>query len=183
MCYVNNHDVYVLLAVSLPVVKDIQEERYIVTELRCPECGAVIPEDKESCRDMFDEILAREFSDPGYGQVLRLTLDAYALQHPGSYMNSFSSHAAHLTGLCIAFEYNGGLERENLLKKWYDRKPNFLKVSKPSDLGKLTIADILDADTPEEHSARVREWAQDAWNAWSEHHDTVRFWIKEAIGE
>ncbi len=154
-----------------------------MTDFKCPECGAVIPEDKESCRDMFDEILAREFSDPKYGKVLRLTIDAYALQHPGSYMISFSSHASHLTGLCVVFKYSASQRINGALKKWYDKKPNHMKVAEPDYKGERTIADILPAKDEEDHCTRVQEWAESAWDAWLDHHETVRTWINEAVNE
>ena len=43
----------------------------------CPECGA--PE--TLCQTRFDEFLALEFTDAGYGAVHHLTVTAYMLQH------------------------------------------------------------------------------------------------------
>lgn len=43
----------------------------------CPECGA--PD--TACEARFHELLAKEFSDPGYGAVHHLTVTAYMLQH------------------------------------------------------------------------------------------------------
>jgi hypothetical protein len=43
----------------------------------CPECGA--PE--TLCQTRFDEFLALEFTDSGYGAVHHLTVTAYMLQH------------------------------------------------------------------------------------------------------
>jgi hypothetical protein len=43
----------------------------------CPECGA----SGSLCQTRFDEFLALEFSDPGYGAVHHLTVAAYMLQH------------------------------------------------------------------------------------------------------
>ena len=45
--------------------------------MNCPECGA--PE--TSCKLRFDEFLALEFSDMGYGAVHNLTVATYMLQH------------------------------------------------------------------------------------------------------
>ena len=41
----------------------------------CPECGAA------DCQARFDEFLALEFSEAGYGAVHHLTVAAYMLQH------------------------------------------------------------------------------------------------------
>ena len=43
----------------------------------CPECGAP----KILCQTRFDEFLALEFTDAGYGAVHHLTVTAYMLQH------------------------------------------------------------------------------------------------------
>ena len=45
--------------------------------MNCPECGA----SDELCESRFDEFLALEFSDMGYGAVHNLTVAAYMIQH------------------------------------------------------------------------------------------------------
>ena len=45
--------------------------------MNCPECGAA----EILCQTRFDEFLALEFTDAGYGAVHHLTVAAYMLQH------------------------------------------------------------------------------------------------------
>ncbi len=45
--------------------------------MNCPECGA--PE--TLCQTRFDEFLALEFTDVGYGAIHHLTVTAYMIQH------------------------------------------------------------------------------------------------------
>ncbi len=45
--------------------------------MNCPECGAA----DNLCQARFDELLALEFSDPGYGAVHNLTVATFMLQH------------------------------------------------------------------------------------------------------
>ncbi|MBK8782695.1 MAG: hypothetical protein IPO22_13000 [Anaerolineales bacterium] len=45
--------------------------------MNCPECGA--PE--TLCQMRFDEFLALEFTDAGYGAIHHLTVTAYMIQH------------------------------------------------------------------------------------------------------
>lgn len=45
--------------------------------MNCPECGA--PENL--CQMRFDEFLALEFTDPGYGAVHNLTVCTFMVQH------------------------------------------------------------------------------------------------------
>ena len=70
----------------------------------CESCGAAVAQGKSGCRGLFEEILAREFSDYRYGKIHRLTVDAYSLQHPEEYMRSGKSFVAHLTGMSAALE-------------------------------------------------------------------------------
>ena len=45
--------------------------------MNCPECGAT----GDLCKSRFDEFLALEFSDMGYGAVHNLTVATYMIQH------------------------------------------------------------------------------------------------------
>lgn len=45
--------------------------------MNCSECGAA----DNLCKSRFDEFLALEFSDMGYGTVHNLTVAAYMIQH------------------------------------------------------------------------------------------------------
>ena len=46
----------------------------------CPSCGGKYQDDG-SCQTVFDEFIAREFSDPAYGAVHFLTVSSYMIQH------------------------------------------------------------------------------------------------------
>ncbi len=45
--------------------------------MNCPECGVI----DNLCQTRFDEFLALEFTDPGYGAVHNLTVATFMLQH------------------------------------------------------------------------------------------------------
>src|SRR3982074_1852880 len=84
----------------------------------CEDCGAPVAQGKAGCLQIFEEILAREFSDYRYGKIHRLTVDAYSLQHPERYMRSGKSFAAHLTGMCAALEYEDSPDLNRAVQKW-----------------------------------------------------------------
>jgi hypothetical protein len=50
-------------------------------------------------------------------------------------------------------------------------------------MGERTVRDVLAAVTPAEHEARVMEWAESVWGAWSGYHATVRGRVEEWRGE
>jgi hypothetical protein len=106
----------------------------------CEDCGAAVAQGKTGCLEIFEEILAREFSDYRYGKIHRLTVDAYSLQHPDAYMRSGKSFAAHLTGMCAALEYEESSTVNQTVQQWLSKNP---KIDKPSRLrelrGNLTI--------------------------------------------
>jgi hypothetical protein len=147
----------------------------------CEDCGAAVAQGKAGCLSLFEEILAREFSDYRYGKIHRLTVDAYSLQHPDAYMRSGKSFAAHLTGMCAALEYEDALAINHTVQKWLSTNPTIEKPAQiPAQRGKLTITYLHSAGDAEEHTSRVREWARDVWGAWSAHHQLARRLINEA---
>jgi hypothetical protein len=147
----------------------------------CEDCGAAVAGGKAGCLKLFEEILAREFSDYRYGRIHRLTVDSYSLQHPDKYMRSGKSFAAHLTGMCAALEYEDAPALNQLVQKWLSTNPQIVKpVQLPAQRGNLTIAYVHSASDADEHIKRVREWAQDVWEEWAEHHDLARQLISEA---
>lgn len=68
------------------------------------ESARLVP--SEDCARMCAQALTREYSDPAYFVVHRLTVAAYALQHPDTIKPH--SVAVHLTTLCLAV---GGFRR------------------------------------------------------------------------
>lgn len=147
----------------------------------CDACGATVPGGRSGCEELFHEVIAREFGDYRYFRVHRLTVDAYSLQHPGQYMRSGKSVAAHLTGLCAALEHEDGRTMNRAVQQWLSGNPAIDKPAHlPAQRGDLTIDHVHAAATPEEHAARVREWARSVWEAWSDHHTLARQLIAAA---
>src|SRR5215210_8669248 len=89
----------------------------------CEDCGAAAAGGRAGCLKLFEEVIAREFSDYRYGKVHRLTVDAYSLQHPERYMRSGKSFAAHLTGIYAALESEDALAVNQRMRKWLSANP------------------------------------------------------------
>ncbi|WP_457632164.1 DUF5946 family protein [Oceanithermus desulfurans] len=160
-----------------------------MSEVQCMGCGGWFPdvdgpthrymESSPGCWAAFGQILAREYSDPAYYDVHRLSVDAYAVQHPGSPSRlSIQSVAVHLIRLCLFLEH--GLSPENANQAMLEaakHKDMFVWLNPPESLGPLTAADVVKAASIQEHKALVRAWAEGAWAAWFPHHDTIRSWL------
>lgn len=148
----------------------------------CEDCGAAVPDGRDSCQRLFDEVLSREFGDYRYAKLHRLTVDTYSLQHPEKYMRSGKSFVAHLTGMCAAVEDGDAMAVNQAVQQWLNgpRAIERPQEPPPRQRGHLTIVHLHTAADADEHVSRVREWARSAWTAWSAHHQLARQWIGEA---
>ncbi len=86
----------------------------------CFSCGALAPDidgpvhrymdSSPGCWALFGEVLAREYSDYNYASHHRLTVDAYAVQHPGKPSPpSIGSVAVHLHLRCPTAQASTGV--------------------------------------------------------------------------
>jgi hypothetical protein len=138
-------------------------------------------ESSPGCWAAYCEVLAREYSNPVYGRLHRLTVDAYAVQHPGQpNPQAIQSVAIHLVSLCLVLERGRPAEEaRQALSIAAGRKGRYFRLSRPVVMGPITVADVRAAQSPEAHLACVRRWAESAWQAWTPHQGTVRMWAGE----
>ena len=158
----------------------------------CIGCGGLFPdtegpthrymESSPGCWACFGEVLAREYSDLHYYAVHRLTVDAYALQHPGQPSpQSIRSVALHSISLCAIFEKSVELDQASqILGLAAKQKERYEWLSPPASMGAVTVADVHRATDASEHVRLVRQWAEAAWTAWAEHHGVIREWLSES---
>jgi hypothetical protein len=158
--------------------------------VRCPGCGSLFPdtegpthcyiESSPGCWAAYGEVLAREYSNPAlFGQVHRLSVDAYAVQHPGQPSpQSIQSVALHLISLCLMVEYGATPQTATTaLREGARAKGRYLWLPPPASLGSLTVADVWSAKEATAHRFLVQQWAATVWSAWSVHHSTIRAWL------
>ncbi|MGH9624098.1 MAG: DUF5946 family protein [Bryobacteraceae bacterium] len=154
----------------------------------CPGCQANLPpidgpthgymESSPACWAKFGKLLVREYSDYRYMAAHQLTVDAYAIQHPGQPSpQSIQSVCVHLVSLYASLERDISFARVPALRKRCAHSNAFLWLEPPASRGSLTVLHALSAQTPGEHMQRVREWAQICWDAWAAHHSRVVEWF------
>ena len=145
----------------------------------CPGCGH--PGGAEACFDLFEAIIARDYSDPLFLRCHRLFVDAYCLQHPELRCISAKSLAAHLAGLCQILE-EGASEAtgSDTLHRWLNGPGVLEKPPLPAQRGALTMADLDGIDDPAAWREAVRRWAESVWAAYAELHPLARRWSSEA---
>lgn len=160
-----------------------------IDSVRCFSCGALVPdmngpthpymESSPGCWHVYGDVLGRHFSDPALRDVQRFTADTYAIQHPGRPSPvAIQSVCGHLMSLCVVLERRApyGYADRVLQAAVQGEIPSWW-LTPPRSLGDITVVDVRAAASADEHRARVHAWAQSAWSAWAEHHDTVRVWV------
>jgi hypothetical protein len=155
---------------------------------RCPGCGAQFPADggtghpyigaSPGCWSVYGDVLAREYGEYGLPPVHRLTVDTYAAQHPGApSRKSIQSVAVSLVGLYVILERGFELHKASRVTSEAAAYRTRYSWLEPPDLTAcLSIADIAAADSLSRHEDRVWEWARSVWDAWMQHHQTVKSW-------
>jgi Family of unknown function (DUF5946) len=132
------------------------------------------------CWAIYGEVLAREYADyDGFGDVHRLTVDAFAAQHPHSSSGKNTrSVGFHLCRLCLMLERGLDAHRASAaMVTIAAQKSRFLPLPRPENPGLITVADVYAAVGPNEHRGVVRQWAAAVWQTWSPCHTVVRTWV------
>lgn len=152
----------------------------------CIGCGAIVSRAdgpthryigaSPGCWALYGEVLAREYSDSRYGQVHQLTVDTYAVQHPGTPSpQSIQSVTLHLVGLYLVFGRGHALDQvAPAIQRLTAHKGDFIWLEPPPSQGSLTVCHVHAAQRPDEHAARVRQWGESVWTAWAIHHGAAR---------
>lgn len=133
------------------------------------------------CWQLYGEVLAKEYGEYRNPPVHRLTVDAYAAQHPGEPgRRSSQSVAVHLMGLHLILDRGFTPSRAtHTLGQLVDQLAPFPWLALPAGRGAVTVLEVHAATTLSEHTRRVEDWARSVWNAWSVHHGAVVGWLDQ----
>ena len=104
-----------------------------------------------------------------------LTVDAYAVQHPGvPNPRATQSVWVHLIALHLVLE--GGWPTTQLVRVrrlGADSSRRWTWLEPPASMGSVTAIDVVRA-APEGSGEVVRAWVEGAWAAWTTHHGAIR---------
>jgi hypothetical protein len=150
----------------------------------CPGCGLQLPASdgathsyigaSPSCWAVFGEVLAREYGDATFMKVHQLTVDAYAVQHPGKpEPRAVRSVWGHLASLYLQLDQAVPPQIANRVIGEVAAQADLLGWIEPPGAAAITIADVAAAQGAAEHAAAVERWARAVWACWSEHRDRV----------
>jgi hypothetical protein len=162
-------------------------------ESLCPGCGLRMPRCPDAvydgyfnttpeCWDVFTEVVGKEFGNAMlFGQVHQLTVDAYAAQHAGGNHRD-KSVVVHLCGLYLVLDR--GL-RPTMVPRVFQRLAAMVRVwphfSRPDAISEFTVFDVALADSIEDHTRLVREWAKFVWQSWSPYHQELKNFLSEHL--
>ncbi len=154
----------------------------------CFSCGALVPNiegpthkymlSSPGCWSTYGTLLARDYGEYGYPIVHRLSVDAYAVQHPGQpNRQAIQSVAVHLIGLYYSLER--GLPADQVTRaivRATQFSERFTWLEPPKSMGPVTVADAANAESLEAYQRIAKEWASSAWEAWRAHQAQIRIW-------
>lgn len=158
---------------------------------RCVGCGATVPVVQgpvhrymtaaPGCWVMFADRLAPMYHNPHFTTARQLSVDAYAVQHPGSpNSQAIQSVAAHLLSLYAYIELNQPVTgAPRLLARATSVKALYVWLTPPSYVPRRTVADMPHTADPTVVTVAAWEWARAAWDAWRAHHAQVAEWYTE----
>jgi Family of unknown function (DUF5946) len=131
------------------------------------------------CWAAFGRVLARTYEDRRYSAVHRLSVDSYAVQHPGvPSRQSIQSVGVHLVRLCCFIERGLTDEKANATMLAAARqKSTYYWLDPPPSLGPITVRDLDLAANFEEHCSVAQQWAKQMWDVWSPYHGVIRSWV------
>lgn len=119
------------------------------------------------CWAAYGTLLAREYQDPAlFAACHRLTVDAYALQHPGDPHDRRAARSVwlHFRLLEAVFEREATLADATRLLRTLADRPSPVIAGRPA-CWTVTLADV--ASVPlHDHPVEMRRWAHAAYQAW-----------------
>ena len=165
--------------------------------ITCPGCGIVGGVDEGEthhymtsspfCWKVYGDILGKEYQDPAYMAHHRFTVDAYALQHPGTKnAQSIQSVNIHLLALHLIFAKDMEIAKvlsfmQSISQKTKNNIIAFEWLSPPKTQSGLTVEDVIKADTAEAHGKIVHSWARDVYDIWHGYHHVAEAHFKAEL--
>ena len=160
--------------------------------IACIGCGALVPDvdgptfrypgaASPGCWAAYGQVLDREYSEYQYPREHRLTVDAYAVQHPGiPTPQTIQSVTVHLISMCAVLEHGYGFAgATDMMRRAIERhKAEFIWLEPPTHRGAVTVLDVVQTKDVHAHAETVMRWANSVWAAWAGHHDTIHTWVQ-----
>ena len=155
----------------------------------CPGCGGAFEQiegpihaymtSSPACWAAFGRLMAAEYEQAVLMAVHRLSVDAFAVQHPG---DPADRRAVQSVGLHLARLYHtlrltsDGIATNRPMLDFTERKADLPQLAPPPAFA-MTMADVEPAIGGPDHAATVRRWAASALDDWTHAHDEIARFI------
>ena len=137
-----------------------------------------------SCRADYQALLKRERADLRYMRAHALSVDAYAVQHPGEQSDASASRVGmHLVSLYAQLMLDASHRDLKQIRRQAAETIEFRWLPPPGMPAQFGVQYALKADSPEMHGARVHAWALSVWRAWYPHSDQIMSWTRRILGQ
>jgi Family of unknown function (DUF5946) len=157
---------------------------------KCPGCGAMFAPiegpihaymtSSPACWAAFGALLAHEYASESLMTTHRLSVDTYAVQHPGdpNDRRAVQSVGLHLARLMRQLEATRPpRETNDVMVGFAARKETLIYLESPAKFS-MTVQDVAPFAGGPRHSEKVGDWARSAWNDWSAHHAWIKRWAE-----
>jgi hypothetical protein len=135
-----------------------------------------------ACWAAFGRVLAVEYSTPSLLPIHRLSVDAYAVQHPGDgSRQAIQSVGLHLCRLSLQLERQLDPAQANRFMLRAGAHKALLPKFQPPLAFTMTVAEVATRAGSEAHEQTVRAWAAAAWQSWSASHSLVQDFINSVL--
>lgn len=158
---------------------------------RCVGCGGKVEasngpvhnymQSSPGCFAAFNELLAAEYSSISLKVVHRLTVDTWAVQHPGGDKDrrAIQSVGLHLARLMLQLQSpRPPAETNAVMLDFSGKKAMLQQLTQPASF-RVTVSDVVPFAGSPLHAEKVREWAVATWRDWSDQHQYIKNWIAE----
>lgn len=160
---------------------------------QCSGCGALFQHEagpvhrymtsSPACWRVYGELLAAEYGDVALMQTHRLSVDTYAVQHPGDRSRpAIQSVGLHLSRLMLQQENEALPKETNAVMLRFGAHKASLEWLEPPQSFSMTVADMEPFIGGSRHADAVRDWAAKTWADWKEHHGYIRDWVSSVGG-
>jgi hypothetical protein len=139
----------------------------------CHCCGAHVLNGVQGCFELYTELSVSAVAQAAPLAASTYRVNAHALQHPE--IHGKTNNAAHLLWLCWLFEFDGDASVPGG-PPWWRRagRGDVPMLVAPEVRGGLTVVDVAQATSPEEHLRLAERWARAVYGAWQAHHGWAR---------
>jgi Family of unknown function (DUF5946) len=157
---------------------------------KCPGCGALFPgiegpshaymTSSPACWAAYGALLADEYSSQSLMHIHRLSVDTYAVQHPGDPKDrrAVQSVGLHLARLMRQLESAQPPKETNDVMVGFAARKDTLIYLEPPAVFSMTMQDVAPFVGGPRHAKKVSDWARSAWNDWSAHHVWIKRWAE-----